>query len=62
MADIVNHVIFPVLIWVYTCLALREERQVIEEFGEEYTNYAKVTPAFIPNPAFMNSAIKMKRI
>ncbi|HBC94150.1 MAG TPA: isoprenylcysteine carboxyl methyltransferase [Pelotomaculum sp.] len=49
---------FPVLVWVYTRLALREERQVIQEFGEEYTNYAKVTPAFIPRPANINSADK----
>jgi protein-S-isoprenylcysteine O-methyltransferase Ste14 len=49
---------FPVLVWVYTRLAFREERQVIEEFGEEYTNYAKVTPAFIPRPFNMNSADK----
>lgn len=47
---------FPVLVWVYTRLALREERQVIEEFGEEYTNYAKVTPAFIPKLANINAS------
>lgn len=54
---------FPVLVWVYTRLALREERQVMEEFGEEYTNYAKVTPAFIPRPANLNFVDKkMNRI
>lgn len=45
---------FPVLVWVYTRLALKEERKVIEEFGEEYTNYTKQTLAFIPRPASIN--------
>lgn len=49
---------FPILVWVYTRLALREERQAIEEFGEEYTNYAKFTPAFIPRLVNINSVGK----
>lgn len=49
---------FPVLVWVYTRLAYKEERRVIEEFGEVYTNYAAVTPAFVPKPGYKNSAHK----
>ena len=41
-------VMFPVLVWVYTRLAKREEALVREEFGEEWERWASVTPAFIP--------------
>lgn len=40
---------FPILVWIYRKLAFREERDVTEELGNEYSDYAAVTPAFIPN-------------
>jgi len=39
---------FPILVWTYVRLALREERQVLAEFGEQYIRYAGQTPRFIP--------------
>lgn len=39
---------FPVLVFMYTRLAYREEREMEEEFGIEYTVYRKTVPAFIP--------------
>ncbi|MEW6635386.1 MAG: isoprenylcysteine carboxylmethyltransferase family protein [Actinomycetota bacterium] len=39
---------FPVLVAMYVRLAHREEREVREEFGEEYADYAASTPAFFP--------------
>ena len=34
---------------MYVKLARREEREVLEEFGEEYRHYMDSTPAFIPH-------------
>ncbi len=39
---------FPILVTMYVRLARREEREVAAEFGEEYREYAAVTPGFIP--------------
>jgi protein-S-isoprenylcysteine O-methyltransferase Ste14 len=47
---LVTLVMFPVLVTMYVRLARREEREVREEFGEEYASYAANTPAFFPRP------------
>jgi protein-S-isoprenylcysteine O-methyltransferase Ste14 len=39
---------FPVLLYVYRRLALREERDVHGEFGAAYDAYAGKTPRFLP--------------
>ncbi|MFZ5645521.1 MAG: methyltransferase family protein [Bacillota bacterium] len=39
---------FPVLVWISLRLARQEESMAIAEFGEEYVQYASVTPAFLP--------------
>jgi protein-S-isoprenylcysteine O-methyltransferase Ste14 len=39
---------FPILAWAYVRLARREEIEVRAAFGDSYTRYAAVTPAFIP--------------
>lgn len=49
-------VMFPVLIWMYVRLARREEKDALEEFGEDYQRYRDVTPAFLPRLSF-NSPI-----
>jgi protein-S-isoprenylcysteine O-methyltransferase Ste14 len=33
---------------MYRRLARQEEKEVLAEFGAEYSNYAALTPAFIP--------------
>jgi len=45
---IVTLVMFPILITMYVRLAHREERDSVQQFGEEYTRYAAVTPGFLP--------------
>jgi protein-S-isoprenylcysteine O-methyltransferase Ste14 len=42
-------IMFPVLIWVYSRLARREEKEARAEFGERYARYAENTPRFIPH-------------
>lgn len=39
---------FPILMTMYVRLAHREEREVLQEFGEAYARYAAITPAFFP--------------
>ena len=41
-------VMFPILVWSYSRLALREEKEARDMFGEQYARYAKNTPRFIP--------------
>lgn len=39
---------YPILIRMYVWLAREEEKEALEQFGEEYANYASTTPGFIP--------------
>ena len=41
-------IMFPILIWVYSRLARREEREAFDRFGELYAQYARRVPRFIP--------------
>jgi protein-S-isoprenylcysteine O-methyltransferase Ste14 len=41
-------VMFPILVVVYVRLARREEKAVLEAFGETYRAYMEQTPAFFP--------------
>jgi protein-S-isoprenylcysteine O-methyltransferase Ste14 len=45
---LVTAVMLPILVVMYLRLAKREEREVVESFGEEYRRYAAQVPAFIP--------------
>lgn len=40
--------LFPILVWAYVRLARREERQMMDQFGDEYHIYKAVVPAFLP--------------
>ena len=40
---------FPILVYVYRRLAIREEREVASEFASVYADYAKRTPRFLPH-------------
>lgn len=41
-------VMFPILVYIYIRLAKREEEDALAMFGEQYENYKRITPAFIP--------------
>jgi protein-S-isoprenylcysteine O-methyltransferase Ste14 len=45
---LITLIMFPILVYMYTRLARREEREVIAEFGDQYIRYASGTPAFFP--------------
>ena len=46
--SIVTLVLWPIMIVMYAWLAKQEEKQALEEFGEDYIEYAKRTKRFIP--------------
>ena len=39
---------FPIIVIAYVLLARKEERQMMEKFGEEYRAYRQRVPAFLP--------------
>lgn len=39
---------FPVIVGAYTMLARKEERQMLQRFGDEYSQYQRRVPMFIP--------------
>lgn len=41
-------IMFPVMIFMYTRLAKREEKDILNEFGEPYRQYMAKTKMFIP--------------
>lgn len=46
---LVTLIMAPVLIWRYIRLGGDEEKTMIKKFTSKYTNYQKVTPAYIPS-------------
>jgi methanethiol S-methyltransferase len=40
--------LFPVIVWIYTRLARKEEAKMIDKFGDEYRAYQRRVPAFFP--------------
>jgi protein-S-isoprenylcysteine O-methyltransferase Ste14 len=48
-AFVVAHfTMFPILLLVYRRLAIREEREAAERFGEAWERYVRETPRFVP--------------
>jgi len=45
---LVTLAMYPVLVAMYALLGKREERDMLEQFGDQYRRYAAAVPAFIP--------------
>lgn len=45
---IISVIAFPVIVLAYTLLARKEERQMVDKFGDEYREYQRRVPMFIP--------------
>ena len=41
-------ILFPIIVFTYTLLAYREERQMLQQFGEQYCIYQQHVPMFFP--------------
>ncbi|AKB79490.1 Putative protein-S-isoprenylcysteine methyltransferase [Methanosarcina horonobensis HB-1 = JCM 15518] len=41
-------IVFPILVYMYKRLTGSEEKEVLTEFGEEYSRYMAEVPGFIP--------------
>lgn len=42
-------IMFPILVYVYARLSLKEEKEVEKDFGDAYRTYAAKTPRFFPS-------------
>ena len=54
--------LFPVIVFIYYRLSLREERKVIAEFGNEYIAYKQGVPMFIPRLEQWKSFVAQAKI
>lgn len=45
---LVTLIMFPILVFTYVRLSLKEEKEVAKQFGDAYKKYAEVTPRFFP--------------
>src|SRR5665647_1457570 len=45
---ILTLIMFSILVWMYKRLARSEEKEVLADFGEEYSRYMAEVPGFIP--------------
>ena len=54
---ILTAAMFPILVFMYTQLAKREEKDALAEFGDTYSAYQNNTPAFFPGLHFSHLGI-----
>lgn len=55
---IITIIMFPILVFMYTRLAKREEKDALKEFGDTYAAYQNNTPAFFPRLHFLHFGLK----
>lgn len=48
-------IMWPILVLQYYRLAKKEEEEMIDKFGEEYEEYRRKVPMFLPRPKIFNS-------
>lgn len=53
---VITLILWPILAALYWKLAKREEKDIEEQFGEEFREYKRRVPAFIPRPWKRNKA------
>ncbi len=54
--------VFPIIVLAYVMLARREEKQMVEAFGDEYRAYQQQVPMFIPRMGQWRQLFKRSNI
>lgn len=54
---IITLIMAPILLIMYTRLSRREEKKMIEQFGERYLEYKEKVPAFVPRRMITTSEV-----
>lgn len=54
--------VFPLIVVAYVLLARREEKKVIEEFGDEYRAYQQKVPRFFPRMSQWKQLVRQSSI
>lgn len=54
---LITLILFPILVTLYVRLAHKEEKEMIQKFGEKYKKYVETTPMFIPQFLKIKSSI-----
>jgi len=54
--------VFPVIVLAYVLLARREERLMLERFGDEYRAYRRRVPMFFPRPGQWGQLLRPKPV
>ena len=54
--------LLPIIVFIYYRLSLREEKNVIKQFGDEYLAYQKKVPMFIPRRAQWKAFIQQANV
>ena len=54
--------LFPAIVIAYTLLAYREERQMLERFGNQYRAYQRRVPRFFPGWGHWRQFVEHSRI
>ncbi len=54
--------VLPLIVLAYVLLARREEKRVLEEFGDEYRNYQQQVPMFFPRPGQWKQLLERSNI
>ena len=53
--------LFPIIVIAYTILAYKEEKRMLEKFGEDYRTYKAHTPMFLPSKWQLRQFIKLSQ-
>lgn len=54
--------LFPVIVLVYWLLARREEKRVLQEFGDEYRTYMQRVPMFLPRVGLWGQLVERSNV
>jgi len=54
--------LFPIIVLIYGLLARNEEKRMVAQYGEEYRDYQRRVPMFIPRPGQWRELVKHSNV